>query len=119
VLAAGAPARLVPSHYQSRSGDATAVIGAVLLAKAAGHGWRRIARDLDRPPATVRRWLRRTRGAHLEQLRHRGDTLVAGLDPELLATGLPPQPTRVGDTLVALAVAVAAWRSRFARHTEA
>lgn len=110
---------LLPSHCQPRSGEATAVIGAALLAKAAGHGWRRIARDLDRPPATVRRWLRRARGTHLEQLRHRGTVLAADLDPDLLAAGLPPQPTQLGDTLVALAAAVAAWRSRFARHAEA
>lgn len=33
------------------------VIGAALLTKAKGRGWRRIAAELGRPPSTVRRWL--------------------------------------------------------------
>ena len=107
---------LLPSWCQPRLADATEVIGAALSAKAAGHGHRRIAAGLGRAPATVRRWLRRARdGDHLERLRCRGVDQVAQLDPEVLATGLQPQPTALGDALEALAAAVFAWRRRGAR----
>jgi hypothetical protein len=44
---------LLPSSLLSRRADAAEVIGTALLAKARGRGWRRIAADLRRPPATV------------------------------------------------------------------
>jgi hypothetical protein len=47
------PASLVP-----RRRDDAEVIGHALLAKTQGHGHRTIAARLDRPPATVRGWLR-------------------------------------------------------------
>ena len=107
------PGSLLPHHA-----DATEVIGAALLAKARGQGWRRIAAQLDRSPTTVRRWLRAVRGAHPSWLRHQGVQVAADLHPPVLVD-LAAQPTELGDALAALAAAVAAWRHRFARHAEA
>jgi hypothetical protein len=62
---------LLPGNLLPRRADTAEVIGAALLAKTHGHGWRLIAADLGRPPATGRRWLRAARGAHLAWLRNR------------------------------------------------
>lgn len=110
---------LLPGWVLPRRADATEVIGAALLAKAAGRGWRRIAAELGRPPSTVRRWLRAARGSHPGWLYRQGISHAAQLHPEVLTGGLAPQPTALGDALVALAAAVAAWRHRFARHAAA
>lgn len=109
---------LLPGYLLPRRADAAEVIGAALVAKADGRGWRRIAADLHRPPATVRRWLRAARGPHLAWLRGRGVQTAARLAPEVL-TDLDAQPTELADTLAALAAAVTAWRRRFARHAAA
>jgi hypothetical protein len=109
---------LLPGSQLPRRADATEVIGAALLAKAQGRGWRRIAADLGRPPATVRRWLRAARGKQLAWLRRQGVERAGQLHPEVLAV-LDAQPTELGDALAALAAAVAAWRHRFARHADA
>jgi len=109
---------LLPAACQPCSGEATAVIGQVLLAKAAGHGWRRIAGDLDRPPATVRRWLRRTRADHVQHLYQCGVMFINAYDPARLGAGLPVQATALGDALVALAAAADAWQRWFDRHAE-
>lgn len=45
-----------------RHADAIEVVGAALLAHAAGHGHRTIATELNRPVDTVRGWLRRVTG---------------------------------------------------------
>jgi len=50
---------LLPAVMQPRLADAAEVIGTALASKAAGHGHRHIADELQRPPSTVRRWLRR------------------------------------------------------------
>jgi hypothetical protein len=64
---------LLPGWVLPRRADAAEVIGAALVAKASGHGWRRIAAQLARPPGTVRRWLRAARDRrHLQWLRCRG-----------------------------------------------
>jgi hypothetical protein len=55
----GATHVLVPASMLARRADAVAVIGAGLLAKAAGLGHRRISAGLARPVSTVRGWLRR------------------------------------------------------------
>jgi transposase-like protein len=109
---------LLPGNLLPRRADAAEVVGAALLAKARGHGFRRIAADLDRPPATVRRWLRAARGSHLAWLARRGVEQAVLLDREVLV-GVAAQPTELGEVLAALAAAVAAWRRRFARHAEA
>ena len=44
---------LLPASCLPRWADATEVVGAALLAKALGHGYRRIAVDLRRPASTV------------------------------------------------------------------
>ena len=107
---------LLPAWCQPRLADATEVVGAALVAKAAGRGYRRIAAELGRPPATVRRWLRRARHAsHLAWLRRRGVEHAQRLDAEVLTGGLQPQPTDLGDALEALAAAVHAWRRRCPR----
>ncbi len=50
---------LMPAWMLVRRADSAAVIGAALVAKAAGAGHRRIAVSLGRPEGTVRGWLRR------------------------------------------------------------
>jgi transposase-like protein len=50
---------LLPDACLLRRRDAVAVIGAALLAKAGGEGYRPIAERLDVPKETVRGWLRR------------------------------------------------------------
>ena len=57
--ACGATHVVVPEDTLLRRRDAVEVVGAALTAKARGDGHRRIAADLDRPPSTVRGWLRR------------------------------------------------------------
>jgi hypothetical protein len=49
---------LLPAWSVPRRRDGAEVIGHALLAKARGDGHRRIAARLQRPPATVRGWLR-------------------------------------------------------------
>lgn len=49
---------LLPAWTVARRRDGAEVIGHALLAKAEGLGHRRIAAQLDRPPGTVRGWLR-------------------------------------------------------------
>ncbi len=53
---------LLPASMLVRRADAVVVIGAALLAKAAGQGHRPIAVLLGRPESTVRGWLRRFTG---------------------------------------------------------
>jgi hypothetical protein len=99
-----------------RRADSAEVVGAALVAKASGHGWRRIAADLGRPPGTVRHWLRATRDRrHLEWLRCRGVQIAAELDRDLLAE-VQAQRSELADALTALSAAVVAWRRRFTRH---
>jgi hypothetical protein len=108
---------LLPASCLPRMADATAVVGAALVANAAGHGHRTIAADLARPVSTVRRWLRRVRGDHVHWLRRRGVHHARDLNPDVLA-GLAPQPNPLADALQALAAAVVAYRSRFEQHAE-
>jgi hypothetical protein len=116
--ACGATQVLLPSSCLPRRADATEVVGAALLAKANGQGHRSIARDLHRPVSTVRRWLRRATGEHVEWLRRRGVERAHQLEADMLAH-LDPQRTDLADALAALGAAVAAWRRRFARHAGA
>ena len=103
---------LLPAGCLPRLGDAADVVGAVLVAKASGRGSRSIAAELHRPVSTVRRWLRRVRGEHVQWLRRRGVHHTHALDPEVL-TGLLAQPSGLGDAVQALAAAVVAYRCRF------
>lgn len=72
---------LLPSAGLLRRADAVVVIGAALLAKAAGVGHRSIAESLGRPAATVRGWLRRFL-ARAEDVRVLFTALLHALDPE-------------------------------------
>lgn len=104
---------MVPSWCQPRLADATEVVGAALVAKAAGHGHRWIAADLGRAESTVRRWLRRARDSgHVEDLRRRGIERAYQFDSQVLATVAQPRATALGDALEALAAAVVAWWRR-------
>jgi hypothetical protein len=58
----GATHVLLPVTVLLRRADAAVVIGAALLAKASGGGYRRIAAGLGLPDQTVRGWLRRFAG---------------------------------------------------------
>jgi hypothetical protein len=108
---------LLPACCLPRLADATAVIGAALVAKAAGHGHRAIAADLARPVSTVRRWLRRVRGGHPDWLRRQGVDQAHRFGADIIG-GLAPQPTRLGDALQALAAAVHAYRRRSEQHAD-
>lgn len=80
---------LLPAAGLSRRADTAAVVGAALLAKAAGAGHRPIAATLGRPASTVRGWLRRF-NVRAEELRVLFTGLLHALDPEpgpLLPTG--------------------------------
>jgi hypothetical protein len=105
---------LLPAWCLPRRGDAAEVIGAALVAKAAGHGHRAIAARLGRPAATVRSWLRGARDDHARWLYRRAVTHTAALDADLL-NHCEPADSVLGDALTALAAAVAAWRRRFPR----
>ena len=107
---------LLPGSVLPRRADTTAVIGAALLASADGRGYRRIAAELGRPPATVRRWVRAVRGAHAEWLRAQALDWLATVDRELIST-LAPGGTRLADALNAVAAAALAVHARFAPRT--
>ncbi|WP_223840070.1 DUF6431 domain-containing protein [Saccharopolyspora pogona] len=109
---------LMPAWCLPRRADAAEVIGAALVAKARGQGYRSIARELGRPVSTVRHWLRGVRGDQVEWLRRQGVQRTFELDQDLLVD-LTVQATALGDALCALAAAVLAWRRRFARPVQA
>ena len=103
---------LLPAAVQPRLADATDVIGAALASKAAGHGHRRIAAELQRSPSTVRRWLRRAMGnAHLQWLWQRGSQALIRLDPDAF-NRLPRATHPLRDALTVLAAAAHAARQR-------
>lgn len=107
---------LLPALVVPRRADTTAVIGAALQASARGVGYRRIAALLDRPLSTVRRWIRACRDPdHVECLRAQAMTWLARVDRDVIAD-LAPQPTRLGEALIALAAAAVALRARVAPH---
>lgn len=82
---------LLPVIALSRRADVAEVIGAGLIAKAAGVGHRRIAVLLSRPAATVRGWLRRFAG-RAESVRVAFTALAVDVDastpPPVAASGM-------------------------------
>jgi hypothetical protein len=96
---------LLAASMLARRADGVAVIGAALLARAAGAGHRRIAAGLGRPVGTVRSWLRRF-GRRAEWLRVLFTGLLHALDPQ--AGSLPPVGSGFGDALAAVGAAAAA-----------
>ena len=101
---------LLPAAWLSRRADAVSVIGAALLAKAAGSGHRPIASALGRPASTVRGWLRRF-GALAEVVRVLFTVLLHSLAPQ--AGPLLPRDSVFADALEALGACGA--RGRTAR----
>lgn len=96
---------LLPARAPLRHADAIEVVGAALLAHAAGRGHRTIATELDVPVDIVRRWLRRVTG-RAEWLRQQG-TMHAHQDDPMLAPILSAG-TGLADPLSALGTAAAA-----------
>lgn len=88
-----------------RHADAVPVIGAALLGAVRGHGYRRVAAELDRPASTVRGWIRRATG-RAELIRVQAVRLAAAMDVLLDPPG--PVGSPLGDALQALGAAVAA-----------
>jgi hypothetical protein len=99
---------LLPVLALARRADTAAVIGAGLVAGAAGWGARRIAGVLGRPAATVRGWLRRF-AAGAGALRRVFTGLLGELDAD--PPGLAPAGSVFADAVAAvLAVAAAVGR---------
>ena len=96
---------LLPVTCLLRRVDEVEVIGAALLAKAAGAGHRPIAARLGRPATTVREWLRRF-AVLAGRWRALFTRLALRLDPSLN----PPDPSGSGfaDAVTAIGVATSA-----------
>ena len=94
-----------------RRRDLAEAIGAALVAKAAGHGYRKAATAAGAPLSTTRRWLRRFAAA-AAAIRVWFTVLAHNLDP-LLAPILATA-TAFGDAVEAIAVAARAATLRLA-----
>jgi hypothetical protein len=101
---------LLPSSMLARRADAGVVIGAALVAKAAGAGHRPIALALGRPVSTVRGWLRRF-GARARGWRVFFTVLLHALDP--MAAPITVSGSVFGEALEVLGLAAAAAARRF------
>jgi hypothetical protein len=73
---------LLPTALQPRRADTTEVIGAALIHKAHGLGFRRIAAVMGRAESTVRRWLRRATDTHLVWAYQQGAARLIALNPD-------------------------------------
>jgi hypothetical protein len=93
-----------------RRRDAAAVIGAALVAKAAGAGHRKIAKTLGVPASTVRGWLRRF-AVWAEAIRSHFTLWAHALDAELAP--IVPAGSPLADAVEAIAVAGRAAVLRF------
>lgn len=106
----GATHVLCPSWSVPRRRDGAEVIGEALrLAVHDRAGHRRIARQLGRPPGTVRGWLRAAR-TRAGSLRAGATRWLVSLDPELGA--VIPAGTELGDAVEAIILAARAWALR-------
>jgi len=101
---------LLPLWSLPRRRDAVETLGDALLRAVAGHGHRRIARELGLPPSTVRNWLRRARG-RAEWLRQRA--VRAGREIDICLPFSAPMPTGLAEALDALGLAASAAIRRF------
>ena len=103
---------LLPAWCVPRRRDGAQVIGSALLARAQGTGHRTIAARLDRPPGTVRGWLRAF-ARRTETLHSIGVTRTVELDD---GPWMPrPSGRPFADALEALACAARACVLRFGR----
>lgn len=100
---------LLPVSCLGRRADGVAVIGAAVVAKAAGVGHRRIAARLAQAVSTVRGWLRRFTSRAVE-ISAVFTALLGELDR--LAGPAPPSGTALGDAVDAIGRAAAAARRR-------
>jgi hypothetical protein len=102
---------LLPARLLLRRADTAAVIGAALMAKAGGAGFRRIAAVLQRAAETVRGWLRRF-GSRTEAVRRVFTVLLRAVAAD------PVMPAAAGngwaDAVAAIAAAAVAVAVRFA-----
>lgn len=106
----GATHILLPVSCLIRRADAVDVIGAALVASAAGAGHRHIAEVLSRPASTVRGWLRRSR-ARAGPIREVFTMLACAL---WVDAGLPePAGSALADALAAIQTCVVAAGSRW------
>jgi len=101
---------LLPVGVLVRRADAAVVIGAALVAKAAGWGHRPIAARLARPAATVRGWLRRF-AARAALLRAAFTMLLCELDAD--PPVLEPAGGAVADAVAAILAAAGAVTRRW------
>lgn len=101
---------LIGASMLVRRADAAVVIGAALVAKAAGAGHRPIAARLGRPVSTVRGWLRRFT-ARADAWRVSFTGLLHALDPQ--AGPIAVNASVVGDAVEVLGLAAAAAARRF------
>lgn len=98
---------LLPAFCVPRRRDGVEVIGLALLAAADGEGHRTIAARLDRPPGTVRGWLRAFARRSEPIRRCAVRWTIALSDADALPRLLSCQP--ITDALEALACATRAW----------
>ena len=101
---------LLPVSMLARRADAAEVIGAALVVKASGSGWRTAAMLVGRPAATVRGWLRRF-AERADQVRRffTGLLVAVAVDPvPAAATG-----TSFADSVAAVLAMAAGFVSRW------
>jgi hypothetical protein len=101
---------LLPVVALLRRADAAVVIGAALVAKAGGSGYRPIAAALGRPEETVRGWLRRFAG-RAEAVRAVFTGWLAALDPDPVMPG--PAGSVWADAITSITAAAGAGAARF------
>jgi hypothetical protein len=101
---------LCPAFSVPRRRDGAEVIGEALRLAVDGEGHRRIASTLDRPPGTVRGWLRAAR-RHAEELRACATRELVALDVEVGA--VTPAGSELGDAVEAMMLAARAFKLRF------
>ena len=107
---------LLPVLLLARRADTAAVVGAGLVAKAAGAGHRRIAAALGRSVETVRGWLRRF-ASRLEPVRAVFTRWCRAVAPDPV---LPePAGSAWADAVAAITACAAAIEARFATRTDA
>ena len=106
---------LLPDTCLLRRRDVIAVIGAALLARAAGRGHRTIAELLDLPKDTVRGWLRRF-ARDAEAIRTLFSRWAFALDPEM--GPVAPAGGVFADVVSAIGVAMRAFVLRFGPQLE-
>jgi len=103
---------LCPAWSVPRRRDGAEVIGEALHRAASGQGHRSIAIALQRPPGTVRGWLRAAR-TRAENLRAGATRILVCLDHE--PDAVTPAGSALGDAVEAIMLAVRAWVLRFGR----